>query len=545
MKTLITNLFIVRSAASKQSRVLPPLMASLGLILADCASAQTVGSDGANPRATLVLSGNTLYGTAGGGGSSGNGTVFAVNTDGTGFRVLHSFTPFADPSQTNGDGAAPYAGLILSGNSLYGTAYYGGSSRAGTVFAVNTDGTGFATLHSFTAAPAPYYTNSDGALPQAALLLADNTLYGTASSGGSSGNGTVFAINTDGSAFTNVHSFTGTSTNSSGLYTNSDGAVHRAGLARSGNTLYGTTTRGGSSGYGTVFAVNTDGTGFTTLHDGAYSYAALVLANSTLYGTAFRGGSLSGGSVFALNTDGSGYTNLHSFPFWSAGDGALPYAALVLANSTLYGTALWGGSTLNGTVFALNTDGTGFTNLHSFNFCSDGTGPTAGLVLAGNTLYGATPWGGCSGYGTLFAVDSDGTGFRNLHGFSAPGSGQQPQLTIQFVPSSYVSLRWLDFEWVGSDAVHRFFSTYRLQSSASLGPSANWNNVSGTLAGPGYNGLDSPVLDAQRFYRLIAQVHETIVCTTDLSCNCVSSFPSPYCVDQYGAPCAYPCADCP
>ena len=42
--------------------------------------------------AGLILSGNTLYGTTTGGGSSGNGTVFAINTDGTGFTTLHSFT---------------------------------------------------------------------------------------------------------------------------------------------------------------------------------------------------------------------------------------------------------------------------------------------------------------------------------------------------------------------------------------------------------------------------------------------------------------------
>ena len=53
-----------------------------------------------------------------------NGTVFAVNTDGTGFTNLHSFTAASGSlvSITNSDGASPYAGLILSGNTLYGTA---------------------------------------------------------------------------------------------------------------------------------------------------------------------------------------------------------------------------------------------------------------------------------------------------------------------------------------------------------------------------------------------------------------------------------------
>src|SRR5205823_13068801 len=93
------------------------------------------------------------------------------------------------------DGAFPHAGLILSGNTLYGTAESGGSSSAGTVFAVNTDGTGFTTLHSFTATSSDYpYTNGDGAAPRAGLILSGNTLYGTAVGGGSSGAGTVFSL---------------------------------------------------------------------------------------------------------------------------------------------------------------------------------------------------------------------------------------------------------------------------------------------------------------------------------------------------------------
>jgi uncharacterized repeat protein (TIGR03803 family) len=40
---------------------------------------------------------------------------------------------------------------------------------------------------------------------------------------------------------------------------------------------------------------------------------------------------------------------------------------LVLLSNTLYGTAFYGGSSGKGTVFAIQTDGTGFTNLHSFN----------------------------------------------------------------------------------------------------------------------------------------------------------------------------------
>src|SRR5213593_2868323 len=69
------------------------------------------------------------------------------------FTTLHSFTALTGPDfSTNSDGARPRAGLISSGDTLYGTARNGGSSGWGTVFAVNTDGTGFTNLHSFPAA---------------------------------------------------------------------------------------------------------------------------------------------------------------------------------------------------------------------------------------------------------------------------------------------------------------------------------------------------------------------------------------------------------
>src|SRR5439155_14516913 len=62
------------------------------------------------------------------------------------------------------------------------------------VFAVNADGTGFTTLYSFTEPTGNPLTNSDGAIPSAGVILSGNTLYGTAHLGGSSGNGTVFSL---------------------------------------------------------------------------------------------------------------------------------------------------------------------------------------------------------------------------------------------------------------------------------------------------------------------------------------------------------------
>jgi uncharacterized repeat protein (TIGR03803 family) len=491
MKIYISDLFL-----------LPALIAGLGLIPAGRVTAQTfttlysftaipqypgpyTNSDGVNPQAGLILSGSTLFGTAYSGGSSGYGTMFKVNTDGSGFTNLHSFTATSGPyPNTNSDGVNPRAGLI-SGNSntLYGTAVYGGSSGNGTIFKVNIDGTGFTNLHSFTKVSGGSSINSDGVNPQAGLILSGNTLYGTANYGGSSGFGTVFALNTDGTGFTTLHSFTATS-----CYDcpNSDGARPLAGLILSANTLYGTASQGGSSGKGTVFAVKTNGTSFTTLHsftatlnstnsDGISPTAGLILSGNTLYGTANYGGSSGFGTVFALNTNGTGFATLHSFT--NGSDGANPNAGLILSGSTVYGTAVYGGSSGNGTIFAVNTDGTGFTNLHTFTY-SGGTNPYAGLILSANMLYGTAYQGGSSGKGTVFSLSF------------------APQLAI-ILSGANVILTWptnnAGFSYAG----------FTLQSTTNLVSPAVWTAVLPTpVVVNGQNAVTNPISGPQQFYRL-------------------------------------------
>jgi uncharacterized repeat protein (TIGR03803 family) len=361
-------------------------------------------SDGANPSWELLLWGDTLYGTTFFGGGSGYGTVFKVNTDGTGFSVLVSF------NGANNE-AYPSTTLLLSANTLYG-ASCGPGSRS-TLFTVNTNGTGFTTLYTFTPISSGLpLTNSDGNCVAGTLILSGNTLYGTADFGGSGGSGEVFAVNTNGTGFRTLHSFTATLVPRNGVtdnppYTNSDGAGPAGGLILSGNTLYGMTQFGGSSGWGTVYAINTNGTGFTNLYtftggsDGGWPLnGQLIISGNTMYGTAMRGGSGGGnsgnGTVFALNTDGTGFTNLHTFTATNAlhinSDGAVP-SGMNLSGNTLYGLTQFGGASGSGTVFALNTDGTGFTNLHSFAShpnLSSGVIPSSAVILSGNTLYGTT-----------------------------------------------------------------------------------------------------------------------------------------------------------
>ena len=179
-------------------RTTAPSSVSLLITLALSSAAQeftvlhdfTGGDDGANPRAPLLVSGATLYGTAVSGGSAGNGTVFTLNTDGTDFSTLHGFTAGSGSFITiNSDGIAPVGGLILTSNTLCGAACDGGAGGAGTVFMVNTDGS------ELRRPPCLFtygLTSTDGAFPNAALLPIGNTLYGTTDGGGANQNGTVF-----------------------------------------------------------------------------------------------------------------------------------------------------------------------------------------------------------------------------------------------------------------------------------------------------------------------------------------------------------------
>jgi len=372
----------------------------------------------------------------------GLGLMLTGHLTGQTFSVLHTFTSASGPNATNSDGANPSGTLFLSGSTLYGTATYGGTSGLGSVFALNTDGTSFTTRHNFTGV-------SGGANPRGGVILSSDTLYGTSSGGGSTGAGTVFAVSTNGVIFENLHSFTPPANDSFGLRTNSDGAYPFAGLILSGNTLYGSANDGGTSGRGTLFAVNANGTDFSTLHSfssgsgGAYSSAGLILLGSFLYGTDY--GNLGNGTVFAINTNSTAFTNYYAFTtghlnsngIRTNSDGANPHAELVLSDNTLYGTTEYGGNSGNGTVFAMNTDGTGFKNLHSFAAGaynsvglytnSDGANPTAGLILSGNSLYGTASAGGSSGQGTVFTLNTNGTGFMNLYSFTATPRYPEPQ----------------------------------------------------------------------------------------------------------------------
>lgn len=363
------------------------------LAVATTASAQTFtlvhsfnGSDGLNPYGSVILSNATIYGMT-------SGTVFKMNTNGSGCTNLHSFSSYG------GNGNSPCAALTLSGTNLYGMTVAGGVG-VGVVFRVNTDGSGYTNLHYFNGRA------TNASMPYGSLTLVNGQLYGMASSGGASNLGALFRMNTEGGGYTNLHDFAGGA---------GDGAGPMGDLTLSGTAFYGMTSKGGTNNLGTVFRVNTDGSGYTNLHsfagypsDGSGPPGSLTLDGSKLYGMAQQGGTNTHrlGMVFRMNTDGSGYTNLHSFA-GGANDGATPLGSLTLANGALYGLTSVGGASNYGVVFRLNTDGSSYTNLHSFTVSTnDGAGPHGSLTFDGSALYGMTYYGGAINRGVVFVLSN-------------------------------------------------------------------------------------------------------------------------------------------
>jgi uncharacterized repeat protein (TIGR03803 family) len=315
----------------------------------------TNGSDPlAYPSGLIEGADGALYGTTAHGGAAGFGSVFRIQLDGTGYAVVHSFN--------SSGGYSPSAVLVQgSDGALFGTTQFGGSGGFGTVFRINTNGTGFGELYAFGSA------TNDPQSPQAPLIQGtDGALYGTSVAGGASavggdsGYGTVFKINTNGTGMTVLHSFMPTGGDgqrpfTAGLVQRSNGVLY--GITQEG----GNQATGGSSGFGTVFRLNPDGTGYTILHsfnpaagDGKYPNSSLVIGNDgALYGSTEMGGSNNLGVVFRLEPDSSNYTVLHHLKAGSA-DGSNPKAPLVRASDGgLFGTAQFGGDRNFGVIFRL------------------------------------------------------------------------------------------------------------------------------------------------------------------------------------------------
>jgi uncharacterized repeat protein (TIGR03803 family) len=370
-----------------------------------------------------------------------DGNVYGTNPSGFSgayYGVLIGYSPLSGklpPINFNGkaDGFSPLAGVTLGvdGN-LYGTTEWGGNTT--------TVNSGWGLVYKFTpgASPAPPahiydFQNSTGILADGAYPWAppvqtqDGSLWGVSKD--PSGAGIWYKMNTSGSIL------------ASGTLPSITTAPMMVSLEE--GTLYGTTTKGGTSNQGAVYRLKQDGTPLTIIHSFDSNNAGLGLgpagpviegSDGFLYGTTCWGGQTASGmtgtgitgqgTVFRVSRDGSFFQSIHSFQDnANTFEGSCPTAGLVQgSDGKLYGATSQGGggttTTIQGVLFRLNPDGTNFEILHKFE-SKTGYYPASSLFLHTNgIIYGMTTKGGISGnvgnYGVLFSYNAGLQPFAKL-----------------------------------------------------------------------------------------------------------------------------------
>jgi uncharacterized repeat protein (TIGR03803 family) len=339
-------------------------------------------TSGANPNGTLALSGNVLYGMTEYGGQYSNGSIFCINTDGSGYRDLFDFNGTST-------GKLPLGSVTLIGNKLYGMAR-GGAFLSGIIFSIDTDGNGFNAMFNF--------NGSTGNTPCGSLTQVGGLLYGMTNSGGTKNWGTIFSIDTSGSGFRTLYSFD-----------NTHGGDPQTDLLYAGtNKLYGMTTSYGANGIGCIFSVDTSGNDYLDMHDFVYAtggnpYGDLTLIGGKLYGMPNYGGLDSMGCIFSIDTSGTGYKDILAF---NGVNGEYPAGTLAysVTDGLIYGMTTGGGADSVGNIFTLDTNGTNYTDIFDFD-TAEGVNPAGSVILTGgNTIYGMTNSGGSHNNGTIFRL---------------------------------------------------------------------------------------------------------------------------------------------
>lgn len=238
-------------------------------------------TDGTNPEGKLISDGTYFYGMTGWEGANNSGSIFKIRPDGTGFTKLYDFPPFVNGRS-----------LVTDGTYLYGVVQ---DFLDHDIFRIKTDGTGFTILRSQQNSFEPRFIAGS-------LYYDGTTLFGIKNWGGPNFGGSVFKLMPDGSGYTDIHLFSDSSNNYIyGSYDNS--------LTPVGAYLYGNTINGGVNKMGSIFKIMPDGSGFSKIHDfngttdGEATSGTLVQLGNSLYGMTKLGGTSNEGTLFKFQLD--------------------------------------------------------------------------------------------------------------------------------------------------------------------------------------------------------------------------------------------------
>jgi uncharacterized repeat protein (TIGR03803 family) len=285
---------------------------------------------GAEPDGQLFMAsnGDLLGATVDGGGAGDIGTTYEIVKTGTSFATTPTF--LADiPSGVSQILGVPNLSADASGD-LFSVTFTGGANHFGTVVEFPAAGGDPITLATFTG-------GAGGSQPGGKLLVdASGNLFGTTTSGGASGAGTVFELKNTGG----VYATTPTTLTSFGSGITPAGSGNL--VADAQGNLFGVTSN-------SVFEVKKTGSSYAAPVNlvpfpvGTQIGSLAIDAKGDIFGTTISGGANDDGTVFEIEKISTGYagspTTLASF---TPADGQLtlnhPKTLIVDANGDLFGT---------------------------------------------------------------------------------------------------------------------------------------------------------------------------------------------------------------
>lgn len=251
--------------------------------------------DGYGPDGVTRAPNGLLYGINQNGGSAGGGTLFKMNTDGSYFAVIKDFN--------GNDGQSPFGQLLAASDGrLYGICKrsgINGSSDSLALYGINTDGSGYALLQTFSSTDYPV-------VPELAEG-SNGLLFGISGSRFGSAGSTIpirlFSINKNGSGFTLLK-----------IFARTEGEGVLQGLVAVAGYLYGIAANAGSLGMGTLFRIKEDGTDFSVIKnftsnntDGIQPNSLMLGKDNRLYGVAAGNYYLIGPTIYSFNPSDLNY----------------------------------------------------------------------------------------------------------------------------------------------------------------------------------------------------------------------------------------------
>ncbi len=375
-----------------------------------------------------ILENGSLWALCSRGGTNDAGTLIKINES---IEVVYDF-------QTEHSG--PQLIPVFQDESVYGVLPFSG---AGEIFKLNSNGTNFEIVHTFS------FENQEGQIPLG-ISKFGNSLVGTTVAGGSNGGGTLYSLDTSNEQLTYLHDFDfessapisppidydgkywGITTNQGVIYSidyngenfivenNEEMATANGRFTQVNDKFYFLTENSGRNSFGSFLEFDPVNNTRTSLYDLGGENAicwptrSLIAIDDMLYGMTASGG-LGYGGIFSIDPKSNQSTLLYSFreKLISANNG------LIYSDGNLIGTALYSSSEGDdGILFSFNPVDNSFTKLYGFD-AAMGAAPVFELIPYSGKLYGVTHSEGETNDGVLFRIDPNGQNYEVLHQFTA------------------------------------------------------------------------------------------------------------------------------